>query len=77
MPIFEYECDKCKKIFELLVRNNEDVQKCPECGGKKITKLVSSFSASNSSANECPAGGHCHDNSAKHHCCGGGCHCGH
>ena len=77
MPIFEYECDKCKKTFELLVRSNEEVPECPECGCKKISKQVSSFSASSGSSGDCPAGGPCHDTSAKHHCCGGGCSCGH
>ncbi len=43
MPIFEYHCMKCDKEFELLVFGNEKVT-CPTCNGKKVKKLLSSFS---------------------------------
>ena len=44
MPIYEYVCAKCKQEFELLVRGSE-VPECPECGGKKLNKLMSAPSA--------------------------------
>jgi putative FmdB family regulatory protein len=40
MPIYEYECGKCAASFELLVRGDE-LPICPECGGKKLEKLLS------------------------------------
>jgi len=34
LPIYEYECLKCKKRFETLVFNGKDEpQECPHCGG--------------------------------------------
>ena len=35
MPTYEYECDKCKKHFDLFhSMTDTKVQKCPKCGGK-------------------------------------------
>jgi putative FmdB family regulatory protein len=47
MPIYEYECKKCGKIFEVYQRLSEkgnDI-KCPVCGAEKPVKRVSSFSS--------------------------------
>ena len=46
MPIYEYECDKCGAIYELLTSiNTEDKEViCPKCGAKKkAKKLISAF----------------------------------
>ncbi len=40
MPLFEYTCPKCGKIFEELVFGNEDVS-CPACHAAKAEKLIS------------------------------------
>ena len=79
MPIFEYECRKCKKVFELLVsRKNEDKVECPHCGAKDPVKLISQFSASDGGAKDCGRGGECcGEHGGSHHWCGGGCGCGH
>ncbi len=47
MPIYEYECKKCGKIFEVYQRLSEkgDDIKCPVCGTEKPVKRVSSFSS--------------------------------
>ena len=46
MPIFEYQCEACGKKFEQLVRSSaEKPAGCPKCGGKKLSKQFSSFSA--------------------------------
>jgi len=52
MPIFAYECRKCGEEFELLVGVGADSKEpvCPECGGKKLQKLLSSFAVSTSSS---------------------------
>ena len=35
MPTYEYECDKCKKHFDIFQNMKDDlIKKCPECGGK-------------------------------------------
>jgi putative FmdB family regulatory protein len=45
LPIFEYECAKCKKTFELLVLGGlPKTVKCEFCGSRKTRKLLSSFS---------------------------------
>lgn len=45
MPIYEYSCDKCKKMFEEWTRHIDDntVQTCPECGGT-ARRIVSNTS---------------------------------
>jgi putative FmdB family regulatory protein len=44
LPIFEYECSKCKKLFELLVsRDGSQTTECPFCSSREVTKLFSSF----------------------------------
>lgn len=43
MPIYEYHCDTCEKNFEIVQKITEAPKKsCPECGGRKFKKLVSS-----------------------------------
>ena len=42
MPIYEYECAKCDKIFEELQSfSDPDIKKCPHCKGGKVKKLIS------------------------------------
>ncbi|MGQ9546374.1 MAG: FmdB family zinc ribbon protein [Dehalococcoidia bacterium] len=42
MPIYEYKCQECGKVSEILIRSfdSQDVQ-CPACGGRKLDKLLS------------------------------------
>jgi len=62
MPIYEYRCRKCGKVFEKFQKISEggDHLTCPSCGGKKPEKLLSSFSSSkeSDSSSSCgPTGG--------------------
>jgi len=45
MPIYEFACPKCRKIFSFLAKrvnpNRQPV--CPKCGNKKMSKQVSRF----------------------------------
>lgn len=45
MPIYEYRCNRCKKVFSLFFLNTREVQeaKCTFCNGKDLTRLLSSF----------------------------------
>jgi putative FmdB family regulatory protein len=45
MPIYEYACPKCRKIFSFLSKriNPDRLPVCPKCGNKKLTKEVSQF----------------------------------
>ncbi|MEN6302496.1 MAG: FmdB family zinc ribbon protein [Armatimonadia bacterium] len=41
MPIYEYECQKCKSVFEVQQSfSDEPLTKCTSCGGK-VRKLFS------------------------------------
>ncbi|MDF9406916.1 MAG: Zinc ribbon domain protein [Pelotomaculum sp. PtaB.Bin013] len=42
MPIFEYKCGECEKVFEVLqLAGQEKGIKCPDCGGSNLKKLIS------------------------------------
>jgi len=68
MPIYEYQCPKCNQRFEHLVRGDETV-KCPKCGSKDLTKLLStpSVSVKTSGAKDMPPCGN------PNACCNGNC----
>ena len=69
MPLYEYQCAHCGAVFEQLMRSSADTpDACPACGGKKVKKQFSSFSASvhEHTAPPCASGG-CPTGS-----CGGG-----
>ncbi len=50
MPIYEYRCRKCGKVFEKIQKLNEGPENvlCPRCGEGNPEKLVSSFSSTKS-----------------------------
>jgi len=56
MPIFEYQCDRCKTEFEKLVFTTDDSQvQCPECKGTTVSKKMSATGFTGSST--CSSGG--------------------
>ena len=77
MALYEYKCSDCEERFELMrsMSASDDLAECPECGGTKSRRLISSFasvtpgaSAVSSSTATAPVrevGGHS--------CCGGSC----
>lgn len=45
MPLYEYRCRRCGKIFEML-RRMQDADReleCPECRSEEIERLLSKF----------------------------------
>jgi putative FmdB family regulatory protein len=46
MPIYEYRCNRCKKVFSRLFLNvrNASQPTCRFCNGKDLTRVLSSFS---------------------------------
>jgi putative FmdB family regulatory protein len=48
MPIYEFACPKCRKIFSFLSKrvNPDRLPTCPKCGNKKLKKEVSRFAMS-------------------------------
>jgi putative FmdB family regulatory protein len=49
MPIYEYGCPKCRKIFSFLVRGSGKKKfKCPLCGSGNLKRVYSSFALTHS-----------------------------
>lgn len=49
MPVYEFLCRDCNRVFNFLARGPEAAQrrpKCPKCGGRKMSKLFSRFATS-------------------------------
>jgi putative FmdB family regulatory protein len=48
MPIYEFACPKCRKIFNFLSKrvNPGRLPACPKCGNKKMEKQLSRFAMS-------------------------------
>ena len=48
MPIYEFACPKCRRIFSFLSKrlNPDRLPVCPKCGHKKLSKQVSRFALS-------------------------------
>lgn len=56
MPIFEYQCDHCKKEFEKLVfAGEEEKVHCPGCASVEVTKKMSATSFMGPSMGTCAA----------------------
>lgn len=61
MPIFEYACRKCGKVFEKLILGKNSVELvCPDCGSKRVEQKFSAFAtataSSKSSVSSCASG---------------------
>ncbi len=42
MPIYEYQCNACGHVFDVLQKMSEDpLTYCPECGKPELRKLLS------------------------------------
>ena len=48
MPIYEFACPKCRRIFSFLSKriNPDRLPVCPRCGNKKLKKEISRFALS-------------------------------
>lgn len=46
MPIYEFRCQRCHNIFELLALKKDDSVevKCPKCGSLEIERVMSRIS---------------------------------
>lgn len=54
MPIYEYRCEKCGRLFEELVTNSSQKIACPDCDSESVEREFSLFA---SSAGGCPPSG--------------------
>ncbi len=67
MPIYDYQCNECGEVFEIMLRFSEagQLQLCPKCESKNTQKklsIVASFKVSssgsiNSAGNSCGSSG--------------------
>lgn len=75
MPIFEYKCQQCGRVMEVLQKGRKATkQTCSQCGGTDMKKLLSGFSVAQAkpsapSCDSCPSPGACDAG----YCPGGGC----
>lgn len=45
MPIHDYQCQVCKRRFELLVMPNREDPVCPKCGSSDLSRLFAGSAA--------------------------------
>ncbi|MFW6107393.1 MAG: FmdB family zinc ribbon protein [bacterium] len=46
MPVYEFRCQDCNRVFSFLARDAQAARrkpKCPKCGGRKMSRLLSRF----------------------------------
>ena len=45
MPIYEYDCQDCRRRVSLLIRSlsSPAAPACPRCGGARLTRVMSRF----------------------------------
>lgn len=78
VPIYEYQCQDCGHVMEVLVSSSKSKKPaCEKCEGKHVSKKMSGFavgqaSPSNVACESCPSGGMC-DPGAMGGCPGSGC----
>ncbi len=83
MPLYEYRCESCTMVFEELVSSQAAAVKCPTCGSRTPTRVLSTFAAHGGNIraeSQCGEGG-CATPGIGHASgqggCGGACGCGH
>jgi putative FmdB family regulatory protein len=60
MPMYEFECRKCRKLFEKLVMRSETKKDvvCPHCGAADPEERISAWSSlSGRGSDNCAPGG--------------------
>jgi putative FmdB family regulatory protein len=59
MPIYEYKCSACDRIFEILTTSGtkEEGVQCRYCQSDKVNKIMSSGSFRRGSGTSLPVGG--------------------
>lgn len=51
MPLYEFECNKCKHKFNLvesISEHDKHAEKCPKCGSSDIKSLISAVNVQTS-----------------------------
>ena len=53
MPMYEFLCEDCNRVFNFLARTPEAAKRkpaCPKCGGRRMTRLLSLFATGRKTA---------------------------
>ena len=74
MPIYEYQCQKCRQQFEMLVFDLAAEIRCPDCGSKRVSKLPSLFAHKSDSGFTPSSGGSSCSGCTSSSCSGCSCH---
>ena len=45
MPLFDYQCETCGKVSELLVNTSSESAQCSYCGSSEMKKLIAAHSS--------------------------------
>lgn len=55
MPIYEYQCEKCRHVFEsIVIGSDQETLACDKCGSREVSRRISAvntISASSGSMN--------------------------
>ena len=75
MPIYEYRCETCDERFEELVRRPDETVACPQCGGERAERLLSTFAGVGGGGGTAPMSDYSRMGHHRHAggCCGGAC----
>ena len=59
MPLYEFVCDDCDRGFEELFRSMTERRRitCPQCKGRNVHKVFSTFSTAGGDASKGSGGG--------------------
>ena len=66
MPLFLYECDTCKKVFEVLVFGNQKAV-CPACGSEDVHRKYDGIRIGGKTPSGNSCNGQCAGCSGCHH----------
>ena len=74
MPLYEYHCEDCDTMVEVLQRRSDEQPVCPRCEGAKLTRMLSipAAPAVRTGAASLPVQG-AGESCGAPRCCGGGC----
>ena len=48
MPTYDFYCEKCKKVFPMIMSISDHVKRkarCPKCKSKKVKQQITAFTA--------------------------------
>lgn len=74
MPVYEYSCKKCGKIFDKLLKASERDKKieCPDCGNIEVERTFSVFGVGGNAGTKGGGTLPCGVDSSNTPACGGG-----